>query len=270
MWVLNHFTCSQEPEGESLGISCSDIHLLAQSKSKHIPEKFCLRGSLTEAYLASLSGTILEHSDQITQTHEAILTGSEKGVGNSSFVAGSRNDRAKIFQSPAKEKELMAREAGCGQNKQGSFVKYNHDSRIWKTAQLSLLEDLELSLETWPKWGSMQNGECFHVRMSVEFTCENESGLLLPTLGANEGKGSSKKRFLNSPDYRGAKMSEALRTCESDPIYLNPLFAESVMMWPLGWTDLKPLETGKCHCAQPQHGEYCKNSFDCWKKKFMR
>jgi hypothetical protein len=80
--------------------------------------------------------------------------------------------------------------------------------------------------------------------------------LMIPTLGANEGKGSSKKRFIGSPDYRGAKMSEALRTCENDPIYLNPLFAESVMMWPLGWTDLKPLEMDKFQEWQQQHGTF--------------
>ncbi|MBU0383818.1 hypothetical protein KN515_19725, partial [Acinetobacter baumannii] len=66
-----------------------------------------------------------------------------------------------------------------------------------------------------------------------------------PTLGANEGKGSSKKRYRGSKEYRGAKMCEALRICEDDPIYLNPSFAELTMMWPLGWTDLKPLEMDK-------------------------
>jgi hypothetical protein len=27
------------------------------------------------------------------------------------------------------------------------------------------------------------------------------------------------------------------------------------MGWPLGWTDLKPLEMDKSHCVQQQHGE---------------
>jgi len=31
---------------------------------------------------------------------------------------------------------------------------------------------------------------------------------------------------------------------------------EWLMGWPLGWTDLKPLETDKSHCAQPAHGGY--------------
>jgi len=36
---------------------------------------------------------------------------------------------------------------------------------------------------------------------------------------------------------------------------LNPPWVEWLMGWPLGWTDLKPLEMGKFHCAPQQHGE---------------
>jgi hypothetical protein len=36
---------------------------------------------------------------------------------------------------------------------------------------------------------------------------------------------------------------------------LNPTWVEWLMGWPLGWTDLKPLEMGKCHCVRQQHGE---------------
>jgi hypothetical protein len=35
---------------------------------------------------------------------------------------------------------------------------------------------------------------------------------------------------------------------------LNPTWVEWLMGWPLGWTDLKPLETDKSHCVQQQHG----------------
>jgi hypothetical protein len=36
---------------------------------------------------------------------------------------------------------------------------------------------------------------------------------------------------------------------------LNPPWVEWLMGWPTGWTDLKPLEMDKCHCAPQQHGE---------------
>jgi hypothetical protein len=36
---------------------------------------------------------------------------------------------------------------------------------------------------------------------------------------------------------------------------LNPTWVEWLMGWPLGWTDLKPLEMDKSHFVQQQHGE---------------
>ena len=36
---------------------------------------------------------------------------------------------------------------------------------------------------------------------------------------------------------------------------LNPMWVEWLMGWPLGWTDLKPLEMDKYHCALQQPGE---------------
>ena len=67
--------------------------------------------------------------------------------------------------------------------------------------------------------------------------------LFLPTLGKQELKGSSRKRFRGSPHFRGAKMSEGLRICADDPIYLHPSFAEAVMGFPIGWTELEPVAT---------------------------
>ena len=37
---------------------------------------------------------------------------------------------------------------------------------------------------------------------------------------------------------------------------LNPLWTEWLMGWPIGWTDLKPLETDKSHFVQQQLGNY--------------
>ena len=62
-------------------------------------------------------------------------------------------------------------------------------------------------------------------------------------------------------DWRSGKASEATMERNSRPLSqqiggsLNPTWVEWLMGWPLGWTDLKPLATGKCHGAPPQHGE---------------
>jgi DNA (cytosine-5)-methyltransferase 1 len=39
------------------------------------------------------------------------------------------------------------------------------------------------------------------------------------------------------------------------PAQLNATWVEWLMGWPLGWTDLKPLEMDKSHCVPQPHGE---------------
>ena len=69
----------------------------------------------------------------------------------------------------------------------------------------------------------------------------------LPTLTANEHKGSGTDRYIGSPQYRGAKTAEALRTKATDPIYLSPSFAEEFMGYPIGFTELSASETALFH-----------------------
>ena len=151
--------------------------------------------------------------------------------------------------------DSLMRGADYGQSRGELLARLDRDSRSWKIPQGSLFEDSERSLETWPKWGIMHDGECYHAPMLVAFIYESGSGLRLPTIVKNEGKGSCKSRFIGSPDFRGGKMSEGLRTCESDPIYLSPSFAELVMMWPMGWTDLQPLEMDRFREWLSSHGK---------------
>ena len=95
----------------------------------------------------------------------------------------------------------------------------------------------------WKKKITPSGREYSLLARSERRTKEKDFGLWLPTLGANENKGSSKKRYLGSPHFRGAKMSEGLRTCETDPIYLTPSFAAIVMGYPAEWIKYAPSET---------------------------
>ena len=62
---------------------------------------------------------------------------------------------------------------------QGLLGKYDHATRSWKTAQCSLLEDLEQCLEIWPRWGLMRDGVSYQQQTLVRHISEKESGLLL-------------------------------------------------------------------------------------------
>lgn len=131
---------------------------------------------------------------------------------------------------------------GSGQNLLVSFANLSPDGywlKTWRDYYQSTLEGhLERFSETWPTAGIMLHGKCCRLEPLVHHT-SGDGSLSLPTVTANESKGSGKKRYRGSPNFRGAKMSEGLRTCETDPIYLNPSFAELTMGFPIGWTLLE-------------------------------
>jgi len=70
------------------------------------------------------------------------------------------------------------------------------------------------------------------------------------------GTKESMTRALNKRDSPGLALVVGAETGGK----LNPTWTEWLMGWPLGWTELKPLEMDKCHCAQQPHGIYYQES----------
>jgi hypothetical protein len=162
------------------------------------------------------------------------------------YLAGFR---VKTSQPQEKAQELMENDQECGEKWHASFVKYDHNSSLWRTHQCSLLGDLDEFLETWPQWGLMRDGECWEQRTLEQTIRGTESGFSVkfptPTAhNAQEGNyPSEKKRHTPTlATHAGGK--------------LNPMWVEWLMGWPLGWTDLKPLEMDKSHFVPQQHGKY--------------
>jgi hypothetical protein len=153
----------------------------------------------------------------------------------------------KISHQQEKEPELTESEAECGEKWQGSFAKWNQDSYSWKTHQCSLLGDSDEFSETWPRWGLMRDGECWEQQTLEQTIKGTESGLLLPTPTAHNAKEG------NYPAEHTRK-TPTLATHAGGK--LNPTWVEWLMGWPLGWTDLKPLEMDKCLYVQQPHGGF--------------
>jgi len=114
-----------------------------------------------------------------------------------------------------------------------------------------------------------QNGQSIQIRLVDQVNNPH----LWPTPNSRDWKDSQTAGNRKSPglgvvahwptpqsrDYKGSS-GRSLKGMECDlPTkaggQLNPTWVEWLMGWPVGWTDLKPLETGKSHCAQQQHGE---------------
>ena len=164
------------------------------------------------------------------------------------YLAGFR---AKTLAHQEKELEFMVSEVDCGQKWHASFAKWSQDSLSWKTHQCSLLGGFVEFSETWPKWGLMQDGECWELPDLGLTMSATESGSLLPTPTAHNSK-------------EGAYPAEYTRNTPTLATWvggkIHPNFTEWMMGWPLDWTDLKPLEMGKFQSWRQQHSIYCQDN----------
>jgi len=97
--------------------------------------------------------------------------------------------------------ESMVSGLECGKRWQGLLARYDPDTHSLRTVQCSLLEDLNESLQTWPRWGLMQNGECWEQAMSAPPTKEKESGYWL-TPSTVDIAVRSKESMIKRLEYR--------------------------------------------------------------------
>jgi len=237
------YTYLQERGEESSAECFSDIPLSALSKSKSIPERCYSNGNETESSLDSRSGMTCKPSTE--------------GHGEGKSISSAVDSLVRTLAAREKELESTGSEAGCGERWQELPVKFDLVTSSWKTHQCLWEEDLPESSVILPRCGIAQGGVCSELAISELGISVKDSGWWLPTICKSESKGSGRRRWRGSPDYRGAKMSEGLRTCREDPIYLTPSFGEIAMGFPLMWTELQQLETHSFHKWLQQHSSFC-------------
>jgi hypothetical protein len=171
--------------------------------------------------------------------------------GEEKSMSSAEDSLAKTSQQQAREPESQEKKVDCGEKWPESLAKYDQDSRSWRTHQCLLFEDLTESLEIFPRWGMMHDGELWEPAMSAHFIEEIEFGSL-PT---------EKEQLYPTPTCADAKNVGRNNSSQNNlhkitDLHLNPDFVEELMLWPTGWTDLKPLEMGKFQLWQQQHSEF--------------
>ena len=156
---------------------------------------------------------------------------------------------ARTFHARAQVEESRGPGLDSGWKWPESSVKFDPLTASWKIRQCSLLGGSDVFSETWPRWGTMQNGECWERIKSGPGTSENESGLW-PTLTRRDYRNSSdRKRGAQGPDL----IQFICRATGQSGIRLKPTFCEDHMGWPIGWTELKPLAMDSFRQWQQQH-----------------
>lgn len=199
----------------------------------------------------------------------AVLTAAHGAALLTWFLAGFH---VRTSQSQEKAQESTGRARAFGERCLGLFAKFDRDLSLWRTPQRSLVEGLDVYSETWPYWGLMLNGECWEQTTWAHLTAETDYGLLpTPTTMDDGGRfnrsptpGAKKRPTLgamarynlwptptvhgntNAPKA-GTKRGTGLQTAAGGP--LNPAWVEWLMGWPLGWTELRPLEMDRFHNA---------------------
>ena len=203
----------------------------------HMPRASWLPVKMTESCLLSRSGMMYKP-----------LTAN---LGEELLMSYLEGFRAKTSQAQEKEPALTGNEAECGDTWQESLAKYDPSSCSWKTAHCLFQEDLPESSVILPKWGMMQDGECWERAMSEHLTRDNESGLW-PTPQRVDYKGTSRDSAFQQRAAQYNLWSMGQR--EYSTIYPSPTAYEAIMGWPMQWTELKPLEMDKFQRWLDLHG----------------
>ena len=258
---------SQALVEEYLPDICSDGEPCARSSGMPTQQAYCSPDKMTEFSRLSRFGMTFR---PLTDDHgEAVLM---------SYLEAFP---AKTSAQPEKEQELQVNGQECGFTWPESWAKFDPNTSLWRTRQCSLLGDLEPFSETWPRWGTMRNGEFWEQPTLALHISETEFGLWpTPTVCGNYNrKGASKNsgdglatavmkwptptaRIWTGGGQQMTRKDGKQRTdmldwlVEQNGGRLNPTWVEWLMGWPLEWTDLKPLATDKFQQWQQQHGEF--------------
>jgi DNA (cytosine-5)-methyltransferase 1 len=122
---------------------------------------------------------------------------------------------ARTLAQPEKVQELKETNPQCGNTWQGSLGRLDPSTSLWRTAQCSLLEDLELSLQTFPRWGLMQNGALYQLPMLVRTISEKEYGLE-----------PNNETFFHTPNTMGLDGGSNSRKALKKRMWLTPRVVE--------------------------------------------
>lgn len=160
-----------------LGRFCSDIQLSARLNTMPTPDQFYWPDKTTEHSRLSRFGMMSEPLTAING--EALLMW---------FLADSR---ARTSALPEAGPDWTASGQGYGEKWHGLLARYDPATCSLKTVQLSLLEGLNESYLTLPRWGLMLDGGCYPQPTPALITSESVSGFWATPSATDGTRGGS-------------------------------------------------------------------------------
>lgn len=192
--------------------------------------------------------TTFEHSPQI----DWLMTESVP-------MSSAGGSRAKIYPSLVDVPESKVPVADYGVKWSDSLASYDQNTSLWRTSEVYLLAPENCPadgsvefLETWPRSGMMRSGIAYPRPLSVLHTCAIGYGLW-PTPNKSNGFApfsmlTMQRKSRGETRPSGSKMGFDLKWERRAVPYLvdgwiNPVLSEWLMGFPIGHTDLQPVET---------------------------
>lgn len=268
--------CSQVQEAEYSAATCSDGEQSAQSSANPTPQ----------AYLCSDRMTAFSRLSRFGMTF-APLT---ENLGADLLTWYRADSRVRTYPPLERAQELTEIAPGCGEKWRESSVRYDLDSSSWKIHLSLFPEDLPWSSVTLPRWGMTRSGAVYQHPTAERPISATEYGLWQtpvaddavsmakgkwnsrgepklsgqvlspahwPTPNASDGrKWSNQSLAERKAKGQQVRLNTAVSPDGGAGGLLNPTWVEWLMGWPLGWTDLKPLEMAKFQEWQQQHSGF--------------
>jgi len=150
----------------------------------------------------------------------------------------------------------------CGGRWHELPIRYDRATSNWRTHHCLWEEDLPWCSVTLPKWGMTRDGVLSERLTSAPLISVTGSGSSQkthvrrwPTPVASMAKGSSPAALTRraGADRSNDRLDHAVMALDGG--HLNPEWAEWLMGWPIGWTNLRPLATDRFQSWQQAHSK---------------
>lgn len=239
------YTYLQGQEVEYSEEYCWDTDPCALLSMTNMQEKCCLQGKQMEPYQGFQYGMTSQH---LTEPH-----------GEEKLMSSVGDSHAKTLAVQEKGQALKVKEVGYGKKWHELYMRYDQTTFSLKTHLCLWEEDLQPSSVTLPKWGMMQDG-VFLERTTLEGIIFANVAGFWPTPLKEEGPGGKHKKLTDAlaiaegykPKYYKMDGMEERKVFTGK---VNPMWAEWLMGWPMGWTDdLHELEMGRFQSWLLLHG----------------
>jgi len=225
-------------------------------KGKPRPHQSWQRTWNAGGWIRHLSGMTLEPSRAMSLAHSWIRS-----------TLSQPGSPASRGASPEGEQEPLTTD-GSGLSSSDWFARYDPEASSWRTSQVSFMEELNTYSATWPRAGSLRNGQVSE-RQTLVRPIAGSGFLSWPTSNARDWKGASglpgqfdlpgEAERWATPTGRDYKDGDGTANVPTNALLglqaprtpmpgnksmnntsrrLNPLFVEWLMGWPQGWLEL--------------------------------